>query len=250
MEGLPLSDDITRPLKSERRHQVISQQIRNEIINGTMRPGDKLPTERELSADFGASRVAIREALKSLEASGLVSIRHGSGVFVTNVSSKTMSDSLYSILRMQNTSIREVTEARLIVEPNIARIAAERGNEADFQRLEINIDETSVLLGENHSSTPKNIEFHAILAEMTHNTVINLTMKSLFEVLNAMFVDGTSNPRRRMSISNRSLNQHRKILRALRERDPEKVYSLMFDHIVEIQGRLTEATSRAHTEPE
>jgi GntR family transcriptional repressor for pyruvate dehydrogenase complex len=245
-----VGDGSSRPLKPERRHQVISQQIRNAIFDGTMRPGDKLPPERELSASFGASRIAIREALKGLEASGLVSIKHGSGVFVTNVSSKTMSDSLYSILRMQNTSISELTEARLIMEPNIARIASERGTEADFQRLEANIGETRLLLSENRSSTPKNIEFHSILAEMTHNTVINLTMKSLFEVLHAMFVDASRNPRRRMSISNRSLNQHRKILRALRERDPEKVYRLMLDHIVEIQGRLTEATSRVHMEPE
>lgn len=229
---------------------MIRQQIRNAILDGTMQPGDKLPPERELSARFGASRIAVREALKSLEASGLVAIKPGSGVFVTSVSSKTMSDSLYSIVRMQKTSISEVTEARLIMEPNIAKIASERGTEADFQKLEANIRETHLILSGKRSSTPKNIEFHSILAEMTHNTLIKLTMGSLFDVLNAMFTDASRNSRRRLSISRKSLDQHRKILRALRERDSEKVYRLMVDHIVEIQTRLAEATSRFRLIPD
>jgi len=238
-----LDNDSLTPVKQGKRHQLISREIKKTIMDGTMRPGDRLPPERELSTTFGASRIVIREALKGLEASGLVVIKPGSGVFVTAGSSKTMSDSLYSLLRMQNTSISEMTEARLIIEPNIARIAAERGTEADFQRLEANIRETHLILDEKRPSTPKNIEFHSILAEMTHNTVIDLTMQSLFNVLNAMFLDASHNRRRRVSISRKSLNQHRRILRALRERDPEKVYRLMLDHIVEIQGGLTEAIS-------
>ena len=154
-----------------------------------------------------------------------------------------MSDSLYSILRMQNTSINELTEARLIIEPNIARIAAERATEADFQRLEANIREERRVSNGKIPSTAKNIGFHAILAEMTHNAVIILTMKSLFEVLDAMFLDFSENSTRRLRISRDSFNQHVKLMKALRERDPEKVYRLMFDHIVEISGGLTEAVS-------
>lgn len=238
-----MDTDSLIPVKQGKRHQLISQEIKKTIIEGTMRPGDRLPPERELSTTFGASRVVIREALKGLEASGLVVIKPGSGVFVTNGPSKTMSDSLYSILRMQNTSISEVTEARLIIEPNIARIAAARATQADFQRLEANIREARRVSNEKIPATAPNIGFHSILAEMTHNAVIILTMKSLFEVLAAMFMDFSENSTRRLRISRDSLNQHVKILKALRERDPEKVYRLMFDHIVEIQGGLTEAVS-------
>jgi GntR family transcriptional regulator, transcriptional repressor for pyruvate dehydrogenase complex len=236
--------DSQKPPKTETRHQSISQEIKKIIFDGTMRPGDRLPPERELSSTFAASRIAIREALKSLEASGLVVIKPGSGVFVTNVSSKTMSDSLYSILKMQNTSISEVTEARLIVEPNIARIAAERATEADFQRLEMNIREAQRVIDENIPPTTQNIEFHSILAEMSHNTVINLVMKSLHDVLDAMFRDVSHNVPRRLRVAAKSLNQHKRILKALRERNPDKAYRLMFDHIVEIQGGLTEATTK------
>ncbi len=238
-----MDNDSLAPVKQGKRHQLIGHEIRKAIIDGTMRPGDRLPAERELSATFRASRIVVREALKGLEASGLVVIKPGSGVFVTNASSKTMSDSLYSILRMQNTSINELTEARLIIEPNIARIAAERATEADFQRLEANIREARRVSNGKIPSTAKNIDFHSNLAEMTHNAVIILTMKSLLEVLDAMFLDFSGNVTHRLRISRRSLNQHVKILKALRERDPEKVYRLMFDHIVEIQGGLTEAVS-------
>lgn len=238
-----MDNDSFTPVKQGKRHQLISREIKKTIIDGTMRPGDRLPPERELSTTFGASRIVIREALKGLEASGLVVIKPGSGVFVTNGSSKTMSDSLYSLLRMQNTSISEMTEARLIIEPNIARIAAERATEADFQKLEANIREARRVSSGKTPSTAQNIDFHSMLAEMTHNTVIILTMKSLFEVLDTMFLDFSGNVTHRLRISRHSLNQHVKILKALRERDPEKVYRLMFDHIVEIQGGLTEATS-------
>jgi GntR family transcriptional repressor for pyruvate dehydrogenase complex len=91
-----------------------------------MKPGDRLPPERELVQGFQASRISVQEALKSLETSGLLTIKPGSGVFVAEVNSKPMSESLSSLLRIQKTSLNELTEARIILEPNIARLASER----------------------------------------------------------------------------------------------------------------------------
>jgi GntR family transcriptional repressor for pyruvate dehydrogenase complex len=231
------------PVKSARVSELIIEQIKTGILDGIMKPGDKLPPERELSERFRASRIAIREALKNLEASGLIVIRPGSGVFVTSVTSKAMSESLYSILRMQKTSMNEVTEARLILEPHIAKLAADRAVEKDFVRLETNMEEATRAIADGKPATAENMEFHAILTAMMHNTVVDLMMRTLLDVMNTMYSDVTKNQAERIEVSRRSLNQHIKIVEALRERNAEKVYQLMLEHIVETQGGLRKAVS-------
>lgn len=228
------------PVKTVKITELIVEQIKKAILEGTMKPGDKLPSERELSDKFEASRIAVREALISLESSGLVQIKPGSGAFVANITSKTMSESLYSILRMQNISIHEITEARLIIEPHLARLASERANKEDIVRLEQNVEEASELMRSSTIPTTRNIGFHGILAEMTRNAVIIHLMKTLLDVMDAMFsdVDVADNVTKRMRISKDSINQHKNIIKALKEGNHETVYQLMLGHIVEIQKGL------------
>ena len=163
-----------RPVKSRKISQRIAQQIKSAILNGMMKPGDRLPPERELVQKFQASRISVREALKGLEASGLLTIKPGSGVFVAEANSKPLSESFPSILRIQKTSINDLTEARIILEPNIASLASERMTNEDLLKLEQNIQETSKAIKSNSPSltSTQNIEFHSLIAESTHNTVI------------------------------------------------------------------------------
>jgi DNA-binding FadR family transcriptional regulator len=110
-----------QPVKTGKISERIARQIKDTILNGAMKSGDRLPPERELVQRFQASRISIREALKNLEASGLLTIKPGSGVFVSEVNSKPMSESLASILRIKRVSMNELSEARMILEPNIAK---------------------------------------------------------------------------------------------------------------------------------
>jgi GntR family transcriptional repressor for pyruvate dehydrogenase complex len=233
------------PVNSPKITDLIIEQIREAILSGEAKPSDKLPPERELVKRFNASRMAVREALKSLEAAGLLLIKPGSGVFVAEADSKTMSDSLYSILRMQNTSLNEVTEARLIFEPHVARLAAERIAEEDIRLLEVNIENTAAVLESELPATAENIEFHSLIARSVHNTVIALTMHTLLDVARAMTQETSDNTRERFLISRQSQMQHKLILEAFRQKDAEKAHHLMFDHIIEIQADLKRAiTSR------
>lgn len=231
------------PVKTPRVTELIISQIRTAILDGTIRPGERLPAERELVNRFNASRIAIREALKALEASGLVSIRPGSGVFVANADATKMSESLYSILRIHNISLNEVTEARLIFEPHVARLAAERITQQDLARLEKNIEETVAVVASGAPATAENIEFHALLAEATHNTVIAMTMKTMLESAREMTSAEKGTPAQRTKVSRYSVHDHRKIATALRSKDPQMVYELMHEHIVRIQRDLKKALS-------
>src|SRR4030042_220602 len=171
------------PVKKGKISELIAQQIKNIILNGAMRPGDKLPPERELVKQFQASRISVREALKSLEASSLLTIKPGSGVFVAEVNPKPISKSLASILQIQKATINDLTEARTILEPTIARLASIRIKPEDFLKLEENIQKGSTLVKSGFSGRANHIEFHSIIAELTHNPVIALLMKILLEVL-------------------------------------------------------------------
>lgn len=230
-----------QPVNSPKITDLIIEQIREAILNAEIKPSEKLPPERELVKHFKASRVAVREALKNLEASGLLIIKPGSGVFVAETDSKTMSDSLYSILRMQNTSLNAVTEARLIFEPHVARLAAERISGEDILMLEANIKKTEAVLKTNKPATAENVEFHSLVAGSVHNTVIALTMKTLLDVARVMTIKPHDNVQERFAISVRSYEQHKHILKAFRQKNPENAYQLMFDHIIEIQKALKKA---------
>ena len=232
------------PVKTPKITELIISQIRTAILDGTIRPGERLPAERELVSRFNASRIAIREALKALEASGLLSIRPGSGVFVANTDSTKMSESLYSILRIHNISLNEVTEARLIFEPHVARLAGERITRQDLARLEENIEETAAVVGAGAPATAANIEFHTLLAEATHNTVIAMTMKTMLEVAREMTSVTRETLAQRTKVSRYSVSEHKKILKALDEKNPQKVYELMYEHIVRIQRDLKKAMSK------
>ncbi len=230
--------DAFRRVDSPRRTDLIIQQIRQAILDGELKPADKLPPERELVKRFRTSRIPVREAIKSLEASGLLVVKRGSGVYVAETDSTTMSNSLYSILRIQNSSLAEITQARLMFEPITARAAAARITGEDIGRLEANIGKTAAMLGARQPVTAENIEFHCLVAEAVHNTVVTLTMRTLLNVAREMTEETSGNLDQRIHISNRSLAQHRTILEALVDKDEDKAYRLMLDHVKEIQDAV------------
>jgi GntR family transcriptional repressor for pyruvate dehydrogenase complex len=235
-----------RPVKSGKISELIARQIKSAILKGAMKPGDRLPPERELVKNFQASRISVREAIKSLESSGLLTIKPGSGVFVAEINSKLMSESLSSILRIRKISINELTEARIIFEPSIARLAAERMTSEGLINLEKNIEETSTIVKSNSPASAENIEFHYLIAEATHNSVIALAMRTLFDVLKEMTLEIKENLPARAENSRYALGYHKKILKALHEKNSQKVYELMLKHIFQIQQGLRKVKSEAN----
>ena len=232
-------------VKSGKISGLIVQQIKNAILDGTMKPGDRLPPERVLGERFQASRISVREGLKSLETSGLLTIKPGSGVFVAEVSSKPLSESLSSILRIQNASMNDITEARIMLEPSIAKIACDRITSEELVKLERNIQETVTVLKSNSPAPIQNIQFHSIIANATHNPVIIMTMNSIFGVLKEWNLEMNGNIPKRIEISSHTVTYHKKILKALRKRDSQKVYKLMLKDIAELQDGLKRLRSKA-----
>jgi GntR family transcriptional repressor for pyruvate dehydrogenase complex len=222
--------------------ELIAQQIKKTILTGVMAPGERLPSERELVERFEASRNSVREALKILEVSGLLEIRRGSGVFVADAASRSVSDSFSSILKMRNVSINDLTQARIVLEPGTARLACENATEDDFQKLEQNITETTEAFKTGLEAAELNVGFHALVAEATHNTVVALTMNTLFDVVKEASIEIVRSTPMAFAGSGKAIEYHRKILKAFRQRKPQRAYDLMLEHILEIQEALSNLT--------
>jgi len=235
-----LTATMFKPVRTGKVSNLIIEQIKSALHAGALKPGDRLPSERELAESFQASRISIREALKRLEASGLVTVRVGSGVFVAQADSKSMSESLFSILRIQNGTIDDLTQARLIFEPSVARLAAEKVTPEDIIALEENTRQAEMAIESELSAYERNIEFHSLIAHATHNLTITLTMKTMLDVMKDMSSDiARENPPQSVNkFAYQAVRVHKEIVRALKEKDSERVYSLMQKDILRIQKGL------------
>jgi GntR family transcriptional repressor for pyruvate dehydrogenase complex len=227
-------ENIFEPLRNERAFESIVRQIRERIYSNQLKPGDKLPTERKLASIFNTSRVTIRSALLNLEHSGLLNIKKGAGggFFIGELNLKPISDSFGTLLRLSKISIADLTEARMIIEPQSARLAARRATQEHIDEIEAAISNFQERMEQNLHSNPADLNFHVCVAMASMNPVLILTSRSLMELLfpkiEAYFLNRESN--------RRIINDHEKILRAIRNREEEKAQALMLNHVRRMKG--------------
>lgn len=237
--------DGFQPIKRRRLSDEVTAQVRAQIAAGEIRPGDKLPAERQLAERVGVSRGAVREALRSLELAGVVEMRHGvqGGAFVTHGVPGVMSDNLKDLFHLKGVTLGELTEARIWIETLVSRLACERATEEDIANLSANVDEAERLFREGRydDKIDVNVEFHNILARSTHNPVMEMLMAALMEVMRdfAHEVGGERN--------DLTLRARRRFLALLRKRDADGAARAMQTHVTQLQKRYAEVVRRRET---
>ncbi|HEX2545228.1 MAG TPA: FadR/GntR family transcriptional regulator [Ramlibacter sp.] len=171
------------PLKSRRTHEEVAHQLREMIVSGRLKEGDKLPPERDLAQQLGVSRHSLREALRTLEVAGLLETRLGKwgGTFVMSRRLEGVSGQMADLLKMGDVSYASVMEARIYFSEVVVRVACVRHTQEDVDRLNKNIEEAEQLFQANQltEKTEKNIEFHDLLAQATKNPTLVILMQSL-----------------------------------------------------------------------
>lgn len=220
------------PVRAPRTFEIIADRIREQLRAGTLRPGDKLPPERTLADQFGTSRNAVREALRSLEHAGLISLHMGAhgGAFITDGDPVAVAQSMQDLMHLGGMSLADVTEARQIIESAIVVAAVERATEADLARLEANVDAVEALVrsGDLDAKAELNMAFHVQLAECTGNPVLILIMRTLMDVLRTVHrpvtVEDTADV----------IQSRRRFLRHLRDRDAEAATAEMSRHLIRL----------------
>jgi len=171
------------PIKSNKIYEQIAEQIEQLILSGELRSGDRLPTERELAEQFGASRTAVREAMKMLEQKGLVDMRPGRGMRVIDGTSAAMRDSLGLMMRIGQTGSVNLVEVREILEPEIAALAAARAGAEQIAAMREAVRIMDESLDDATAFITADNDFHRALASGSKNALILALVDSIVDLL-------------------------------------------------------------------
>lgn len=231
-----------RRTRSGRVSETIARRIKNQISAGSLSPGEKLPAERDMATRFRTSRVSVREAYRSLEELGLLTIRRGAegGAFIADLDHTPVMRSLSLMLRLGKTTHQEITEARLLIEPPIARLAARRARAEDVERLERVVDQQETALRKRGDYRPFDLQFHRSVAECAGN----LPLKILMHCLSDLTVEVVADLELSTGVQHQVCDSHRMLLDAIQRHDEEAAYTLMLHHVAEIQDRVGRALAR------
>ncbi len=222
-----------RAVKRKTIHEEIIAQIREELVEGRWKLGDRLPSERDLSERFQVSRASVREAIRALESRGLVRIKTGEGTYIASGSEAVLSP-LVSIILQQKDVLLDIFEARKVIEPEIAALAAKRAGPEEIQHLEEILEEQARQIAQGDSGVEADTAFHSLLTQTTKNKV--------FLRLNDAVVDSLRETRERsLHIHGRparSLAGHHEILKAIRAKDPGRARQAMLRHLRAIERNV------------
>lgn len=223
------SPDMFIPVNVDRVSQVIVDQIKLLIRDGRLQPGDRLPSERELCQRFGVSRVTVREALRVLEASGLLSIRVGAhgGAFLTTPSAERLGEGLADLLSLSPLTAANVTEARIIVELGVLPLVVERASEEDIDELFAMIEEAERALETGTYTIEMSAAFHVRVAECTHNPAVAMLMQSFHGPMRMSMEESHASA----PMSHQGVEEHRLLAEAIKARDVEAARSVMTAHL-------------------
>jgi len=224
---------------------VIVHRIKDQISKGRLVAGHKLPAEREMARQFKTSRVSVREAYRSLEELGLLRIRRGAdgGAFVLKVDHEPVLRSLSLVLRMGRTSHKQLTEARMLIEPPIARLAAIRARKEDIAQLEqVLLQEEAEAAGNTGPFRPTDSRFHRSVADCARNLPLVVLMNAVADLTanTASALDVRTRARHRQ----KNCQYHRQLFDAIRSHDGEAACRIMAEHVGDIQRRVHRSLAR------
>jgi len=173
-----------KPVRQLRVSEAVIEQLKESILTGYFKPGEKLPSERDLSEQFQVSRVAIREALRTLENSGFINTRQGStgGAYVTDLTFEYLVNAFLDLFLADKISIPELHQVRLFIEPEVARLAALNITPEYAKRLMEALETEELPIASLSVDVDRKQKVHFILAEMCENRFFDALMRSLLKL--------------------------------------------------------------------
>jgi DNA-binding FadR family transcriptional regulator len=205
-------------------------QIRGLIVSGTLRPGQKLPTERELSDRLGISRPLVREAMSALVTLGVLEKRHGSGTYVTQLSSDLLAHPFVFILDANRTAQRELFEVRLLLEAGAAAAAARSIDGTALEQLDRLLSTLRASFEDPEQFLEADTAFHRVV----HEASGNLILLTLMESLSALVKRSRALTVGRADVRASTLREHEAIYAALRNHDADAAGRAMHEHLAHV----------------
>lgn len=223
---------------------LIVDQIRLLIRDGMLGAGDRLPSERELGERFGVSRVTVREALRGLEANGLVTIRVGArgGAFVTAPSSERVGEGIADLLSLSGLSASEVTEARRVFELGYVPLVCERADEQDIAELLEICDRAKAAVEAGNYPVSLSAEFHVRVARASHNAAIEMLAQSFHGPM-VMSLQQAQDVDPKVGVL--GTQEHRRFVMAVRKRDVTAAQAVMSKHLARTAARVKASAKKS-----
>jgi len=202
------------------------------ITDGRVKPGDKLPPERELAEMLHVSRGSLREAILALESMGLVEPRHGEGTVIRDLSAAPLVNQLSAMLVQKRALVGELLEFRLMIEPTLAARAATNATKEEIAHLEEILKRQKIKVDQGELAVDEDSKFHYAIAQAARNSVVLKVLDVFMDFLRdsrelSLQVEGRPQ---------KSLNSHRRILSAIARKDPAAAETAMRTHITTIEG--------------
>jgi len=210
------------PVNKTALTELIADQLQSQIIDGTTKPGDKLPSESVLCQKFQVSRSVLRESLAALISKGVLE-RRNNGIFVKEVSFDNLFDTVNLMVSTNNIPSVHILEARMALEIETASLAAVRATEEDLIEMESCISSMENPLASEAEVRYYATEFHSAIAKASHNTLLESFYKIIIEILRK--------DDRALGVLKESASQHIKIYECIRRRDEEGVRREMHSHL-------------------
>ncbi len=235
---------IFRPVRQLRVFEEIVAQLKESILTGHFKPGEKLPTERELVEQFQVSRVAIREALRTLENSGFIVTRQGAngGAYVTDLNFEFLANAFLDLFLADKISIPELHRVRLIIEPEIARLAALAITPEYTERLTKAMEAEEIPPSSLSEDIKIKTAVHYILAEMCGNRFFEAIVRSAMKLTHTLIQMVNPDP-----YTMHPAGMHRPIIEAVLKGDPEASSTAMCNHTLEF-GEILIKMEKAYRE--
>ncbi|MGB9662903.1 MAG: FadR/GntR family transcriptional regulator [Moorellaceae bacterium] len=227
-----------KPIRTKKIYEEIVRQIKELIGEGNLKPGDRLPSERELAERLGVSRASVREALSALAAMGVIVIRPGEGTFVQTVRNGAIVEPLAMALLLDRQATMELLEAREALESEAAALAARRAYQEEIDKLGEIIREMEAELEKGLLGEETDVRFHLAIAEAAHNSVLARLMQTVSETMRQVL----RSTRQRLYLApgnaQKLYEQHKLIYQAIAARDSRAARRAMSQHLRFVAGEL------------
>ena len=221
-------------VKQKRIFHEVADQIEEAVVSGLLKPGEKLPAERELVGRFDISRRTLREALRIVEQKGLIEIKIGSrgGAFVKDLTTAPISESLALLIRSKKISLRELAEFRVDIESLVAAKAARQATKEDIDSLKDLLVEGETILASKRFNWKAFMEIdqrlHRALARIAQNSIYEFILKTIHENINRYYESYLPKDK---EIWKQSFLEMRPLVKAVEDGDAKKAFILAQEHI-------------------
>jgi len=230
--------DALGKIKRRTLHEQVMVQLAAYIRGGKLKPGDQLPPERELAERMQVSRPTIREALRIMQLQSLIVSRPGSGTFIAEGNAQSLAQAVTQI------ALRDIFEARMLLDPSMAALAAARATPADVEKLKSILHQQEQEMRHGGDSARSDIAFHSAIAEATHNRALIRLARVLIEI----FAPSRDTFFQTHERAKKSLSFHKRILESIEAHSPADARRAMAEHIKSVDQELlgTDGSESSH----